>query len=69
MSYQLKHTTWVGVDGQGRISQISPKLLTPSEALELAAYLVVLAEIAVAGRPEDESLPLFEDVLEAVRNT
>jgi hypothetical protein len=70
MTYTLKHTSWVGLNGLGEIRVINTKsFLTPSEALELAAYLVVLAEIAVAGKPADESLPAFEDVLAAVRNT
>ena len=70
MSYKIQHTSWVGLNGYGEIRIIHTKsFLTPSQALELAAYLVITAEIAVAGKRADESLPAFEDVLAAVRNT
>ena len=67
MTYQLQYPNLVGVDGDGCIIQPGRPKMCATEALELAAFLVVLSEIAAAGK--GITLPPFAEVLETVRNT
>lgn len=70
MPYKLQHVHFVGLRGDRVVLDLPPnRIMDAAQALELAAYLVVMAEIAVSGKPADEALPAFADVLEAVRRT
>jgi len=67
MTYQLQYTNLCGVGGDGRIMLPGRPAMSAIEALELAAFLVVLSDIAAAHK--GIALPSFEEVLATVRNT